>query len=250
MRFLFSTFSCACVFLMFAGSRVAVAASGTTLHEHADKVAALLPPDKDNSREPAFYNDSGYSKKQILRMGLQKFLDAYTHGTRQWQWEEEAYPIYTRYKKQDNKRRIGRLHQNSRRQMTLLYAELYKWESHAFQLRYDYYAHGTAVRGIAFRWPAKYEEFIGQVLDRRIRSMRPHTQTRRKGKSAANSVDRLLHYYQQLDPHKVEHRDDFRNTLKKIAMDTKKIKPLLSALPVALQEKAARHIADFVEDVL
>lgn len=161
-----------------------------------------------------FHNDSGYSGKQILRMGLERFLNVYTHGRRHWQEEEKAYPIYVHYKAEDNKRRIANLKHSRRRQMKRLYTEPGNWESEAVCLRYDYYSHGTALRGIAFRRPAQYEEFAGYLLDQVTHSTRRPAPVRRSVTQAAMSAERLLRYYQQLVSSEVEHPDDFRSTLK------------------------------------
>ena len=57
-----------------------------------NRVQATLHPD-DKTLDEKVTNDSGLSRRQILRMGLKSFVEAYQNhmGYHRWQIEEPAY---------------------------------------------------------------------------------------------------------------------------------------------------------------
>lgn len=194
---------------------------------------------------PVFHNDSGYSKSKILRMGLERFLDVYTHHTRRWQLEEEAYAVYAHYKEEDNRKRTGHFPPVKRRQMKRLYVEVDRWEGNALELRYDDYPHGTAIRGLFNSSPAEYEEFIGHVISRLALKDTRFAATHWNAHQTNYLIEHLLGSYQILAG-SAEKSVAFRNAFKEARIDTIKVERLLTSLPPAIQEMTALHVTRFI----
>ena len=201
-----------------------------------------------HSSAPAFHNGSGYSKSQILQMGLERFLDAYTHNTRRWQLEEAAYAIYAHYKEEDNRRRIRHLPLAERRQVKRLYSEVDKWEANALALRYDDYPHGTGIRVLFDSHPAEYEEFIGRVIRRTAYRQLRFAAAHWDAYQTNTLIEHLLVSY-QLRSNDAENRAAFRNDLSRFHANTAEVKRLLSSLPLSVQAITALHITRFIHKV-
>ena len=197
-------------------------------------------------------NDSGMSRRQILRMGLKSFVGAYQNhlGFHRWQIEEHAYILYARCKSYENERRLADLPRRRRNRARAIYIALGLWESHAFQLRYDEYPHGSAVRSIAFRRPAEFEEYMGQLIALYASSPNSTGITISRQQQAETQMRQLLLFYQDMNRAPTEEREaEFRRDLKYLQADTIALKKILHTVPLEAGTKLIEHLKEFAADI-
>lgn len=195
-------------------------------------------------------NDSGLSGRQILKMGLYKFMDFYIAHHPRGKPGYVACRIYQSYKEPDNKRRLVCLPTTRRKQAEQLYQTLQNWEKTALQLRYDDCIGGTAWIYICVSSSTEMEQFLGQVID-----CYEKPQQHKAGR-AAHSYHAMRGGYlllsrceRTLAEGRVMGSKDFRCNMPLFRRQTIVLAKVLRLQSSTIQRVAAKYLMDYAEEI-
>ena len=197
-------------------------------------------------------NDTGYSRRQILKMGLDRFTEIYCSQPQHRKHpQESAAGLYRRYKQPDNQRHIARLSEKHKRQVKPLYAALENWEDTAWMLRLYNSGGGTAWIADSIMSAGELEELLGQVIGCYEQSQHlPARHSLAPAQVTQGSSLLLKRCENLLAKDEVARTDDFRKTLTMFRQQTATLKEALLFQSPSVQRVVAKHLSKFAQTVL